>query len=183
MPTYVWTQKVVQNIYTLGEPPDWWNTALTPVQVVATESPGGPGDILERCEFSANMAAVLTHDPAVADPFQLQAISMAFVGEVYSVGAGGFPNPGLDGSVPGVITAMADVTAFAVPDPAASKRAVNYSTRGYVSSKGIRGPDKYGGGHPELRIGMFGLNVFNGLDPGVMDSSSTYVVRALWKLA
>jgi hypothetical protein len=180
MGTYEWTQKVISNVYPLGNEPGWWTLAGDPHQAITCASPNGDGDILVRTEFFASASASVLGDGLGVEPFQFHAISILFLGEVYPDSAGGFPDPHLDGPSSGVISAVASVTALADPDPTASPTVVTYSTRGYVTSKGQRGPRKYGGGHPQIRIGMFGMNLFDEFILGATNSSETYAVRTLW---
>lgn len=180
MGTYEWTNALVANPYTLGNPPSWWTIGGSPIQAISTESPGGPGDILVRAELFVAASATVVNEPLGVSPFQMYAISLLMLGEVYEVGVGGFPNPSAAGVNSGVISAAAPVTAVSDKDPAHSVKGVTWSTGGYVTSKGRRGPAKYGPGHPELRIGLWATNVFDGTIIGETDSSETYALRALW---
>lgn len=180
MGQYRWTQNHASHLWTLGNPPTWWNTAATPVQVVATQSPGGAGDVLKRCEISCAMSGTVVGDPIVIDAWQMPSITMLFLGEVYPTGVAGFPDPSASGTVRAVISAAAAVRSLSMPDQAHSKISIAYSTDGYVTSKGQRGPAQYGGGHPELRIGMYAMNVADAFLPGELDSSELFTVRALW---
>jgi hypothetical protein len=66
---------------------------------------------------------------------------------------------------------------------ASSPEAVfRFDTGGYVTSHAVRGPAKYGGGTPELRIGLWTTNYFDATWLGEADTWTTIHLRALWRI-
>jgi len=181
--TYTWVQDRTNNQYSLGNAPLWWNTAGSPVLVATVPSPVGSGDTLVRTElYAAATGALEGNMPLHSVSSNLMQAQISLAGEVYVAGSGGFPNPDDLGTSEAVITAQL-VPAYAVALEGAfeARVAAAWSTPGYVTSKGERGPAKYGSGHPELRVGLWADNVFDALLPGAMNSTWNIKVRCLWR--
>lgn len=184
MPTYTWTQDRTNNVYTLGNPPIWWNTLNQSVLVATVPSPVGAGDTLVRTELWASAGGWLEGNPGpLFQPSGLFGVAFRMVGEVYVAGSPGFPDPEHLGTVPGVITATMPTTGMAYDATSgAGQGGITWSTPGIVTSKGERGPAKYGSGHPELRVGLYADNVYDALLPGSFNSRWNIWVRCLWRV-
>lgn len=184
MATYAWTQDRTSSEYTLGNPPIWWNTTDEAVLVATVPSPSGPGDVLVRTELWAAASGWLEGNPPDASqPSSLYWITMRLLGEVYSDGASGFPDPNALGPAPGVITAAMTPRVMSYNPPTApSSGGAVWDTSGLVTSQGERGPAKYGSGHPELRVGLYADHVIDALLPGAVNSTWSIWVRCLWRV-
>lgn len=183
MPTYTWTQDRTNNVYTLGNPPIWWNTVGNPQLVATVPSPVGAGDTLVRTEIYATAAGALEGNlPLHSEPSSLYQIVIYLQGEVYTAGSPGFPNPDDLGTSRAVITAVLEPRTLAYYDVVPPARgSCAWSTPGYVTSKGERGPAQYGSGHPELRVGLWADNVIDALMPGALNSAWNIHTRCLWR--
>lgn len=183
MPTYTWTADRTNNVYTLGNPPIWWNTLNHSVLVATVPSPVGAGDVLVRTELYAVAHGGLEGNlPAFTQPSALFGISFRLQGEVYSAGSGGFPDPEALGTSPASITAAMVPQTLSYYDTAPPARgSCSWSTPGIVTSQAERGPAKYGAGHPELRVGLYADNVYDPTLPGALNSSWNIWVRCLWR--
>lgn len=183
MPTYTWVADRTNNLYTLGNPPIWWNTLNHSVLVATVPSPVGAGDVLVRTElFAVAHGGLEGNLPTPSQPSALYQISIRLQGEVYTAGSPGLPDPQALGTSPAVITAALTPRTLSYFDTTAPARgSCSWSTDGIITSKAERGPAKYGAGHPELRVGMFADNVYNALLPGALNSSWNIWVRCLWR--
>lgn len=181
MGTYTWVQDRTNSLWTLGNTPNWYDSTQT-AQVVATvPSPSGAGDILKRCELSARAGSqAVGNFLTLSRAWSLWTPSIRLLGEVFVAGNTTIPDPLSLGTESGVITACLEIDALAASLTDAQPGVVSFSTKGYVTSHGERGPAKYGSGHPELRVGMNVANVFDPNYVSSMDSWWSIHVRALW---
>jgi len=176
---YEWRNTPGSANYGLGYPPLWY-TETNGVLLISQESPGGPGDVLHEVQLSYSAAATQTGGTLVTDEHQLWAFTTFLIGEVYEVGAGGFPDPSQPTEQGHAIRAMADVDALGIDYTDYSRGAVHLSTDGVVRSQARRGPNEYGPGHPEMRVGVWTSNVFDTSFPGGMLSSYAVMLSCLW---
>jgi hypothetical protein len=179
---YEWSNELVRNVFTLGNVPTWYTWEAPAALAATTQSPLGEGSTLERCQLFAAASATVVEAPITEDPFQLHAVSILLMAEVFPVGAPGLPDPNTSGALPAALTAVASVQAIADPDPSASLTAVAYSTGSIVTTHSERTPAHYGAGVPELRLSVFGACLFDVNILGATDSSEMYWLRALWSL-
>lgn len=184
MATYEWTQDRTNSQFSLGNPPPWWTTDGLPVLVATVPSPVGEGDTLVRTELWASAGAWWEGNSfGPLQPSELFGVVIKLMGEVYVSGASGLPDPDALGVASAVITAAAPTTTMAYDSTIEPGRGgVTMSTAGVVTSKGERGPAKYGSGHPELRVGMVGENVLDPDVPGSFNSRWNIWVRCLWRV-
>lgn len=184
MTTYQWSSALNEALYPLGNPPKWspYPLPMTPVVVAQTDSPLGPGSYLERCEFYMAGSATLDTAAAIAEKFQAESISVIAIGEVYPNTAGGIPDPRTGPDVPAALTAVGTVRSVRGDSGTDSPHGMVWSTDGYVTSHAVRGPGRYGGGTPQLRVAIYTPNLFNGLWIGTANTSEIYHVRALWRI-
>ncbi len=183
MPSYAWTQDRTNSEYTLGNPPMWWTLSGDPVLVATVPSPSGPGDVLVRTELWAEASGFLEGNVGVPSiESSLYWISMRLMGEVYSAGSGGFPDPNALGAAPAVVTAGMSRRVMSFNHPTSpDSGGIAWDTNGIVTSRGERGPAKYGAGHPELRVGLYADHVLDPFLPGAMNSAWGIWVRCLWR--
>ncbi len=183
MPTYEWSSALNEAVYTLGNPPKWspYPLPMTPVLVAQTDSPLGAGSTLVRCEYFMAASATLATTAAIQEAFQLASVSIIAIGEVYPNTSGGIPDPRTGPDVPAAITAVASLRAVRGDSGTDTPGAYAWSTDGYVTSHAVRGPAKYGGGTPQLRVAIYTPNLFEGVWPGTANSSEIFHLRALWK--
>lgn len=180
MGTYNWANAYVSGFALTGLAPKWW-TPSDPVQAISCESPNGPGDVLVRTELSANQGLLNYITGGFANPADWYLLTTVMLGEVYSVGSGGFPDPRAGGVNSGVITAVLGNSVQPIGTATAETDGLTMQTPGLITSKGRRGPDKYGGGHPELRVGLWTSNCGTWSDTvGGATSAWTYWLRTLW---
>lgn len=181
MGTHTWTQNRVNSLYTVGNPPPWWDATGVAKLAITVDSPSGAGDILQRTEIWARAGAYALGNFGTLDqPWELWSPTIKLLGEVYPIGSTTVPDPDSQGTAPGVITAGLDVDAAAFDPFHAKGGMVSFSTRGYQTSRGERGPAKYGAGHPQLRVGMNVAGVSSPLYAGFLDSWWNIHVRTLW---
>lgn len=181
MGTYNWTQAIVAGLHLTSNAPPWW-TPTDPVQIISTESPGGPGDILVRARLWASQSVLNYITGGFANPADWWLLNTLLVGEVYSVGTGGFPDPHANGVVPGVISGALNNSVQPIGTATAETDGLIMQTPGILMSQGKRGPNKYGVGHPELRVGLWTQNCGTWYPDTVGGATSawTYQLRALW---
>lgn len=179
MGRYQWTNKPVAHVWGLGYQPDWY-TETTGVMLGSVESPGGPGDVLHEVQVSYSAAMHASAGLITPDPGQLWCMSTLLIGEVYSVGTGGFPDPSQPTEQGHAIRAFAPVVSVALDPSDDSKGIMTMSTGGVVRSQAKRGPAEYGAGHPEVRIGCWTSNIFDTMFFGATNSSMTLWISALW---
>lgn len=184
MPTYQWSSDLQEAVYSLGNPPKWapFPLPMTPVIVASTQSPLGAGSYLERCEFAMSGSVTMGVAGAISEKHQVESISIVAIGEVYPTGAAGIPDPRTGPNVPAAITAVATLRAERGDAGSDSPLGAHYSTGGYVTSHATRGPAKYGGGTPELRVAIYTPNLFNAFWIGTCNTSEFFHLRALWRV-
>lgn len=184
MASYEWSEGLYEAVSPLGTPPKWspYPLPMTPVLAISTQSPLGAGSYLERCELLVAASATLAVSATIAEKHQAEAVNILAAGEVYSTGTAGIPDPRSGATAPAAITAVATLRAVRGDAGSDTPSACVYSTGGYVTSQAVRGPARYGGGTPELRIGIYTPNLYNGLWIGTADTSELYVIRALWRI-
>ena len=152
--TYVQNSVYAEGAAPMGHSVSWY-TDTAPVQAITLESPSGPGDVLVRSELFVQVGYYTFETIGFPNVNSIPWTNVVAALEVYSVGAGGFPDP-----------RQADQraqnrVAFRVPGAVyLDKNGNQYaqatgSTDGYVVSKGIRSPAQYGPGHPEARVGLW----------------------------
>jgi len=160
MGTYEQSHKYIEGALTPGTQPPWY-TAGGPVQAIASQSPGGPGDILIRSELSIHLGFTIANATLRITPLTWPALSVHAAGEVYSVGTGGFPDPTSSAAPRAVIRGKCGPSTGAMQVwNTSSWEAGSYDLDNIVS-RGKRGPAFYGAGHPELRIGLWVGNIGN----------------------
>lgn len=184
MTSYQWSSALFESVYALGHPPKWFPFPLDggPVLAVSTQSPLGEGSYLERVEFFMTGSATLVgsiDDPTMA---QLADVSVIALGEVYATGEAGLPDPRTGTNVPGALRAAANMRVSISPSTTTFAAVGSFSTDGYVTSHAVRGPAKYGGGTPELRVAVYSPNQYTSDTIGAMDSSECYSLYALWRV-
>jgi len=181
VPTYEWSNQTIISQATSGTNPQWY-TATTPVQMITTQSPLGADSRLVRSELFFSLA--WHRFTGVTGTHGNLPISMAALarGEVYSTGSGGFPDPRSNAPGKGVITADAAAFTNSYESDTFLVDSGRIATDGFVTSQGERGPADYGGGTPELRIGLFVAHVTSTpLLLAAYDTYWTYHLRALWR--
>lgn len=184
MTSYQWSSELQEAVYSLGTPPKWapYPLPAVPVLVASTQSPLGPGSFLERCELYIAASATMAPASGISAKHQLASLSMLAIGEVYPTGTAGLPDPRTGTNVPAAITAVAHLNSFYGDSGTDTDYGASWSTDGYVTSHAVRGPAKYGGGTPELRVAVYTPNLFNAFWLGSADTSEVYHVRALWRI-
>lgn len=184
MATYEWSAGIYQAVNALGTPPKWspYPLPMTATLAISTQSPLGAGSYLERCELYIAASATLASTASIAEKHQAEAVNILALGRVYSTGSAGIPDPSATGASEAAITAVAQARGVRGAAGTDTPSAVIYATDGYVTSHAVRGPAKYGGGTPELRIGIYTPNLYNGLWIGTADTTELYHVRALWRI-
>lgn len=184
MPHYEWSQGIYEAVNPLGTPPKWspYPLPMPPTLAISTQSPLGAGSYLERCRVFVAASATLASTATIAEKHQAEAINILVLGDVYSVGSAGIPDASASGPSSGVVSAVACARALRGDAGTDTQSALAYSTGKWVDSEAVRGPAKYGGGTPELRIGIYTPNLYNGLWIGTADTTEVYVVRALWRI-
>jgi hypothetical protein len=178
--TYEWSNHYIADVSVIGTDPDWYAGA-SPVQAITTESPLGDGSTLVRSELFLALAWNRVGPGHETTHALMALLSLSAMGDVYPVGSGGFPDPTTRAEAQ--ITAAGRPVLFDVWDGANYCGHGTLGTDGFVTSQGIRGPAKYGGGTPELRVG---LKVGNAGATNLIFQeyacSWTYHLRALWRV-
>jgi hypothetical protein len=178
--TYAWSNAYVSGEETTGTNPTWY-TPIDPVRAISTESPLGDGSTLVRSELFMHMAWWQLGSASLGEHGQMSSLAGHAAGEVYPVGAGGFPDPRSQAEA----QTTADFSALAQTSTiAANTEGFGVlSTGGFVTSQGIRGPAKYGVGTPELRVGLYVSHVaFTGMLTADYSTRWAYHLRALWRI-
>jgi len=178
--TYEWTQAAREEVDPLGHPPIWWTVSAS-VLPLSLEAPDASDWTLERLEAYAAAGWSVINDPiGPVDPPQLIAPSIRLLAEVYPHASGSFPDPEAPGVVKSVWSAALSPDAL-WRDPAHLDQGLaSWSTKGYVTSHGRRGPASYGGGQAQINFGLWTANCYNTLFPGVADCYFVLSARALW---
>ena len=179
---YEWTNAYVEGADTMGHTIPWY-TDTAPEKLITTESPSGPGDILVRAELFVQTGYYSFNTSPAAMPNVIGWPCIYLAGEVYSVGAGGFPDPHAANSraqlrasyvMPGMNYLDHNGNPWAVAQG---------STPGFVTSKGIRSPAEYGAGHPEYRVGVWCSNIGTShLLVGTGEATWSASLACLWKV-
>jgi hypothetical protein len=182
--TYKWSSALIEAATPLGHPPVWapFPIPTGPTLAASTQSPLGAGSYLERCELYATGGGIVTPTTTWSDVYSAAAMSVILIGEVYATGSAGIPDPRTGTDVPAAVTAAADMQVAFQGLSTSPEATLRFSTGGYVTSHAVRGPAKYGGGTPELRIGLWTTNYFDATFLGETDTWSTVHVRALWRI-
>lgn len=178
--TYEWTQAAREELTPLGLAPIWF-TDSAPVSPLSLASPSADDWTLERLECYATAAWTCIGDHlGTTPPFQLISPSTRLLAEVYSFGSTLFPDPttmGVEGAVWSAALSPNGVWRNYTSD---HQGVVMWSTNGYVTSHGRRGPAHYGGGRAQINFGLWTSNCIDTLWPQVVDSAFTMSARALW---
>lgn len=160
MGRYEQSNKYIEGAATVGHHAAWY-TAGGPVQAITSQSPGGSGDILVRAELSMHIAFSIANASLRVLPLTWPVMSVHAAGEVYPVGGGGFPDPTSSAAPRAVIRGKCGPSSGGWGTFGTSSWEAGAYDLDNIVSRGKRGPAQYGGGHPELRVGLWVGNVGN----------------------
>jgi hypothetical protein len=180
--TYEWTSASREEYDPLGHVPVWFTTFESNL-VLSVASPSAEDWRLVRTEAYCSVQARQVGPPLVGDPYaQITAVSTRLLADVFPFGSTDFPDPLAGGDVRAVWSAALSPRSFAFDPHTAGAGAAWWSTEGYITSQGQRGPDDYGGGQGQVNFGVWSANCLDSGWPDVADSGFVIVARALWKL-
>ena len=182
MATYEWTGANREEYDPLGHTPIWF-TIVAPKLVLSVPSPSADPWRLVRLEAAATIQIDQVGAPLLGAPYaEMAGFSPRLLAEVYPFGSTSFPSPIASPAVRSVWSGILTPRVFATDSHTAGAGVAMYSTDGYVTSRGERGPADYGGGQAQVNFGVWTAFCDDAGWPGVANCAFYLGARALWKL-
>lgn len=183
MGTYHWMSKRNVNNVPGGtvSDPVWYTPSGLGNTFLSVPAYAGAGDVLVRTELAGWIGFQSGSDYGLAQFFLWQ-MNTLLLGEVTTSGHG--PDPNGAGAVEFAFSTempwQGQTLSWADPTTTWLYFA-RASTRGYVTSKARRGPEKYGAGTPAMNFTIYTDNSFNWV-PGSGDLATAwgFTARCLW---
>jgi hypothetical protein len=178
--TYQWSNYFDSSVHTSGYTPSWWTSGST--IYARSPDPFGGGGTLVRHGVSIDIAVYCYTIGAFANPAEGFVHDISFATDVYELGSIGVPTITGHFPEPGALMGTCEMTAQNLAGKVDGVFAWRAQTPQVVWSEAQRGPNYYGGGVGELRLGIFMTNA--GL---ITDEMGGYTIaervwmRGLWK--
>lgn len=180
MTQYKWSNYYDASVHTSGYTPSWWTTGS--VIYARSPDPFGGGGTLVRHGVAIDIAVYCYTIGAFANPAEAWVHNLSFATDVYDLGSIGVPVITGHLPAPGALMGQCTTRVQQIGGKVDGTFGWRATTDGAVWSEGQRGPNYYGGGVGELRLGLAVSNC--GL---ITDEMGGYTIaehvwmRGLWK--